>query len=162
MKLYEIEQRIESVLELMSAVEVDSEAFEQLENEFDKLNMERDQKLSNCHGLLINWTVEIEAIRNEEKRLAAKRKARESQLERLKRYVMHYGVMPGDKWSKDGKSFSYRVSQSVHIVADIEDLPEEYQRVTMSADKAGLTTALKHGEAIEGVELVQKQNLQVK
>ena len=42
-----------------------------------------------------------------------------------------------------------------------EDLPEDYQRITVSADKRGLTKALKQGVSIEGVHLKQGEHLRI-
>ena len=42
-----------------------------------------------------------------------------------------------------------------------EDLPEDYQKVTVSADKRKLTRAVKQGVAIEGVTLRQGEHLRI-
>ena len=50
---------------------------------------------------------------------------------------------------------------TVDVACPATDLPEDYQKVVVSADKRKLTKAVKQGVAIEGVTLRQGQHLRI-
>ena len=56
---------------------------------------------------------------------------------------------------------SVRTSKTVEVSADVNTLPEQYKRVktTVEADKKALKDAIKAGEHIDGVELIENYSL---
>jgi hypothetical protein len=73
-------------------------------------------------------------------------------------------IQPGTKIKDDRVTLSMRESSAVEIEKDTSptDLPLEYQRVQVVADKNLLKAALKKGEQISGVSIVTRYNLQIK
>ena len=73
-------------------------------------------------------------------------------------------LKPGEKLQDNRVAFSWRKSEAVVIVPELKPdaLPEKFQRRTVEADRALLKEAIKGGEAIEGVTLEARLNLQVK
>jgi seryl-tRNA synthetase len=86
MKLYEIDQAIQAILD---GAEVDAETGELLLNteELEALQMERDAKLEGVALAIKNLSAEAAAICEEEKKLAERRKAVENKAERLKSWL---------------------------------------------------------------------------
>lgn len=104
MKLYEIDQKIQAILD---GAEVDAETGELLldTEELEALQMEREAKLEGVALAIKNLSAEAAAIREEEKKLAERRKVTENKVERLKGWLA---------WALDGGKLSTpRVSVSV-------------------------------------------------
>lgn len=114
--------------------------------------------------MIKNLTAEADAIREEEKTLAARRQAKEKIVERLKNAVAASMTLQDEAKFETAKvAFSFRKSEVVEIT-DIDKLPAKYVTVktTTAPDKTAIKAALKSGETIEGASLISKQNLQVK
>jgi hypothetical protein len=99
------------------------------------------------------------SISEEEKRLAARRKALENHIERLKRYAV-MALRHMDRPKVQGDTFTLAIQKnpaSIKVNVGAEELPEEYVRVIpakIEADRTALLTALKAGKQIAGVDLV--------
>jgi len=89
---------------------------------------------------------------------------RQNACERLKSNISHaMQIFEVDKIESPLIKLSFRKSQSVNV-ADVNSLPSEYKtiKVTESADKMKIKQALLNGEKIEGCEIVNNNNLQIK
>ena len=152
--LYEINEAIKNTIDLDTGEIVDFEAFE-------KLQMERNEKLENIALWVKNLLSEAEALKAEEKAFAERRKAAENKAESLKRYLD--SALNGQKFSTTKVAISYRKSTSVEV--DESKLPAKWLRVipeTHVVDKVEITKALKAGEKIDGAVLVDRNNIQIK
>lgn len=167
--LYEIDSTLLELIEHgftvdcvdMETGEIDEEKIKQY---LINLPIEREKKLEAYGCLIKNMNAEAEAIREEEKALYARRKAKEKTVERLKSAVVASMMVQGERRFETSKIlFSLRKSESVDV-PDATKLPEQYQNIktTIDADKTALKAALKAGEIIEGAALVVKENLQIK
>ena len=152
--LYEINEAIMNTIDLETGEIIDFEAFE-------KLQMERTEKLENIALWYKNLQSEAEALKAEEKAFADRRKSAESKAESLKRYLD--SALNGQKFNTTKVAISYRKSTSVDV-QDIEKLPEAYRKTvtTVSADKTAISAALKAGELVDGATLVEKNNISIK
>jgi chromosome segregation ATPase len=67
------------------------------------------------------------------------------------------------KWELPAHKITSRRVQAVEVIAEVADLPEQYQRVrtTYAADKTALAAALKAGEQIEGAALVERRSWKI-
>ena len=97
------------------------------------------------------------------KNTVKKAAARENLSKRLKKVLVgdlsHHGeesVLAGDF------KLTRKITDSVKLHIDAEDLPAEYQRVKIEADKPELKRALKRGEEIDGAELEETEHIQIK
>ena len=109
-------------------------------------------------GLELN----IESHKQEEARIAAKRKSMESKLEWAKKYITPYVVKHG-KQTMGTFTWSMRKSKQVVIDEWFDDNPEySTTKTTTAPDKKKIAEALKAGKEIAGAKLVTNQNLQFK
>lgn len=165
MRLYEIEQQIENVLnQYAEAVDDNGELIyevDDLDGKLAKLQIDRTEKLINCALYIKNKRAEAEAIKEEEKRLAARRKSLEKSIARTESLIELYAK--GEKITDARAAISWRKSVSVEISVPVEKLPQEFQRVKteISADKTALKEYLKEN-TLDGVVLLENQNLQIK
>ena len=159
MKLYEIQEQIEFLLNLIDEDgTIEESSFAQLE----ELAIAEEDKLENIGLLLKNWAAEAKAIREEEKNLATRRRAIENQTERLKEYAGNYLLKSNRSEFKTAKvRLSFRKSTAVQIDED-ELIPDEFWQVKKEVSRSLISKALKEGQTVAGCRLEERQNLQVR
>lgn len=158
MTLFEIDKAIEAFFE----ENVDLETGELLNIEqLDELNLAREQKIENIGLYIKNLEAEKEAVKHEKDNFADREKRLGKKIESLKGYLGY--ALQGQKFSTPKVAVSFRKSESV-LVKDEYLVPDKYCEFTMvrKPNKTNLKKALKDGEEIMGVELVEKQNISVK
>jgi hypothetical protein len=158
MRLYEIEQALE--------VLVDPETGELFDFEqFEALQMERDSKIENMALWVKDLQAEANAIREEEKALAARRKARENQAERLKGYLGHF--LRGSKFTSPKVAISYRKTLAVEVEEGFLAWAREhgdhfltYKEPEIS--KTAIKEYLQAGNELALARLAEREALQIK
>ena len=157
MNIYEIEQAILNLVDPETGEITDFEAL-------DNLTIARDEKIENVALWTKNLNAEAKAIREEEKSLAKRREAAENKAESLEKYLEQ--TLSGEKFSTAKVAISYRKSTAVSI-ADEETFAKTacptylvYQPAKI--DRKAISEALKNGAIIDGAELVERNNIQIK
>jgi hypothetical protein len=152
--LYEIDKEILNCIDLETGEIVDTE-------KFDGLQIEREQKLENIALWYKNLQSEAMAYKIEKDVFAEKQKRSEQKADSLKKYLD--SALHGSKFATVKVDISYRKSASVNVL-DIDKLPEEFKKsvTTVSADKTEIGKAIKLGKTIDGAELVENNNIQIK
>jgi hypothetical protein len=126
---------------------VDTETGEVIsQEEFDQLNIDREEKIESVVLWIKNLKAEAKAIKDEEENLAKRRKSLESKADSLTRFISR--ILMGSKFKTARASVSYRKSKSVNIIGDV---PEEFLRVKTEPDK----TAIKEYLATESCDWAQ-------
>lgn len=164
LKLYEIDRAIYAVIN--QGFVFDEETGEIL---FDAENLEaleaaRESKLEGCALVIKALDAEVAAFKAEEKALAERRQAKERKAERMREYLANSLLAAGEKKFETTRcALSFRKSESVEVF-NAEALPADLCTVkqTIAPDKAAIKKLLKAGEAVEGAQLIVKQNIQVK
>lgn len=163
--LYEIDRNLYELLE--NDMVVDEETGEIIfeESDIDNLLLSRDQKLENTACYIKNLMSDIDQIKTEEKALKERRQTKEKKVERLKSYLANSMLLFGDKKFETPRvALSFRKSKQVEIAEDA-NIPQEYMtiKVEKNPNKTKLKDAiLKQGLLIDGVQVVEKENLQLK
>ena len=158
MTLYEIDHELEMCFDPDTGELVFPDRFEELQ-------MERDQKAENIGCWIKDLNAEAVAIREEEKKLAERRKSLENKSDSLKRYLVT--MMVGRKLSTPRCDISWRKSQEV-VVNDVEALRKDprsdnyFRYYDPVPDKVQIKEALKAGFTVDGCELVTNENIQIK
>ena len=166
MKLHEIETEIKS---LGARLEDWAEAHEgditdfPLVSDMEALEIERNRKLLSMACLVKDLEAESEALLKESASLRQRSKVKHNAAARIKGALSAY-MEPGEKISDNRAALSWRTSDSVEVDIPAESLPEQYRRteILVEPDKVALKAALKSGEAVEGVRIITRQNLQIK
>lgn len=128
----------------------------------DAIEMERNAKLLACAALYKNWDAEAEAIRSEEKRLAARRHTLENKAESIKEW-MRQNMQAGEKLSDSRCALGWRRSTSVEIM-NVNAVPDEYCEIERTPKKKAIGILLKSckkDDEITWAKLVSKINLQI-
>lgn len=155
MKLYEITQAYENLASLEDKEEV-GKYLDLIEDEFN-------QKAENTVKVIKNIGADIKALRDEEKRLAQKRKSLQSNQDWLKFYLQNNMERLGDKKIKAG-IFNINIQKnppSVNI-KDEELIADDYFITERKIDKKKLKEDLKDGKEIDGAELTQGESLRIR
>ena len=165
MKLYEIRDEIEMLI--LSHVDSETgELDEEVIDQLTQLEVALEEKAVNVGLFVKGLRSEAEAIKNEEKNLAARRGVLERQADHLEGYLATH--LPKGDPLKDPRvviSWSKSVAVGVYDGIEIEkDVPAKYRRkkVTIELDKRIALADLKAGKKIKGLFLDQREKLKVK
>ena len=157
MTLFEIDKAL-----MEFEFEVDEETGEILNaSDLDELNLAREQKIEGISLWIKNLEAEKDAVKREKDNFADRQKRLEKKIESLKGYLTY--ALDGQKFSTPKVAVSFRRSESVNIT-DEHLVPDNFCDFTMvrKPNKTALKDALKKGEEIMGVELVEKRNISIK
>ena len=159
MTLYEIDAAIRDLIE--NAVDPETgEIAEDLSLQLEELHMAREQKLENIACYIKDLKAEAEAIRAEERNLAARRRTAENKAARLTDYLSW--ALAGEKFKSARCAVSFRKSMAVQVNT-LMDIPEEYLRFKdPEPDKAKIKDALKEGLDVPGATLVENVSVIIK
>lgn len=162
MTLYEIDNAIREVLESAADPETGELVDEELLEQYDKLIMDRDQKVENIGLYIKNLEADAAAIKAEAKNLTARAKAAENKAEHLRNYMQF--CLNGQKFQSPRLSVSFRRSQKVEVDQNrLFEIPEDYLRYKdPEVDKKRVSEALKAGEDIPGCTLVDSVSMIIK
>lgn len=157
MKLYEIAEKHNNALLAMADIDgldesVINDTLEALEGEFN------DKALS-VASFFQNIEAEIKAMRDAEKRIAERRKIKESSVKRLKDYLLREMQRTGiSKIECPQFQISLRNNPDSVEIVDENLIPNEFKRVVYEIDKM----AIKKAGYCPGAEIVKKQTLVIK
>lgn len=151
--LYEIDEEILNCVDMETGEIIDVEKLGQLQ-------LARDDKVEGIALWIKNLLSDADAIKSEEEKLAQRRKANENKAKNLKEYLSKF--LNGQKFKTPKVSISYRKSESVEVT-DLSKLDDDYLKFAEpTVDKTKVKKALKAGTVLQGVSLVENQNIQIR
>ena len=168
MRLYEIRQEIADLLERGFDVDMDTGEVLDIAPKLDALQMDERDKLENIALYVKGLNAEAAAIREEEKTLAERRRAKESKAQRLHEYISDYMDAQGyDALETARAKLSFRTSKAVEIDEEVfrpwaEKCGDYLRYKPAEVDKKLVADALKAGADIPGARLAERRNLQVR
>ena len=159
MKLYELNQQYNQLLEM--ADDLDPEV---LKDTLESIKESIEDKAENTAKLIRSWEAEIKAIKDEEKRMAERRKALESNAKRTKEYLFEQLEIAGIQKVKRPLITVYTANNPHSIeILDSTLIPSNFIiQKDPEIDKKGLIEAIKRGEEIPGAKLYQGRGLRIK
>lgn len=157
MNLYEIKQELEKAIEEC----VDMETGEIINpTRLDELNMVLTDKRENVALYIKNLSAEAKAIDEEAKNLTNRKRVLNNKVEGLKKYLADN--LEGHKFETAKVVVSFRKSEQLEINST-EHIPAEYLiSQEPKIDKVALKKSIKQGAVINGVQIITKQNIQIK
>lgn len=157
--LYQLNNDYSRVLEM--ADELDQQT---LLDTLDAIQESIEDKAESTAKLIRSWEAEATAIKDEEKRLADRRKATENRIQSLKMYLQIQMEMAGIETVKRPLiSVSIRNNPPKVNILDESVIPSNYMITPKpTVSKKDIATALKNGEFVPGAELVREKGLQIK
>jgi len=155
---------IDDALALDPADPQSGEWLDEAQRLVDGLAVSIPDKLDSYRAVAVRMEAEARTLREEEQRLASRRKACENGVERLR--SMAAGMLDG--WRELGNdpkiktaegTYWLQESQSIKGPERVEDWPAEWQRVTVSADRAAASKAAKAGTLPEGFDVAVSESV---
>lgn len=164
MKLYEIKDLYYKFYDMLENGEIEEDA---IADTLESLDGEFDDKADNIACLIKALKAESDAIKQEEKALKERRESKERKAESLKDYLSGTMLKLGkSKVETPRNVLSFRKSTSLEITNEgwfMEKYPDLVKtEIKKSIPKKEVTDLIKTGKEFVGVQLVEKQNLQIK
>ncbi|NEZ46126.1 siphovirus Gp157 family protein [Clostridium niameyense] len=159
-KLYELTQNYNNLLDLVDNPEV---PVEMLKESLDNIGEEINIKLENVAKVIKSIEVDAKGLKEEEKRLADRRKSLENRITNLKEYAENTMKSTGIEKIK-GKVFTLGIQKnapSVQITEE-ESIPKEYFILEKKFIKKDILAALKEGKEIPGATMKQTESLRIR
>ena len=161
MTIYEIDQRLLSLVDPETGELLDEEAFASLQ-------MEREAKIENLILWHKNAQAEAAAVKAEADALSKRASALKARSERLKSYAAF--LLQGETFRTPRCAISYHSSASVEVkdekaLAEWAASASHMECIVLrppAVDKMAVKQLLRSGVRVPGVELVQKRNLVVR
>lgn len=152
--LYEM---VNDLVELVEVEEIDEATKIEI---IEAVKVTMETKAESIIAVVRNYETRINAIKEEEKRLAEYRRSEEKKLEKLKEYTVYCMEQLGNKKLDTNLGrISLRKKPSSLVVVDENKIPDIYKTVeqVIKVDKAQIKKDLKESK-IDGVELVEGGN----
>lgn len=167
MRLYEIAQDYKAFLEAVENGDIPEEA---IADSLESIEAILEDKADNIACVIKNLTAEAEAIKAEEKALAARRNQKEREIKSLKDYLANALLNSGyTKIETARNRISFRKSKKVEIddeaafiewaMSNRDDLLK-YELPTIS--RTAIKEAIEGGDEIAGARIEISQNIQIK
>jgi len=160
--LYELSTAFQDLLNTLTDPEIqfDDEARENLVNALNGIKMDIHAKAENMTKIIRDLEGQADMVDVEIKRLQARKQALSNKAEFLR------DIIKGTIDKINSSLFSIALSKpkagAVIINIPVEELPQEYQKVTIIADKTALKNDLKDGVVIDGVEIEMNRTLSIR
>ena len=161
MKLYELTDNYKNLTELMDNPDVPMEI---LEKSLDEVGEAIEEKAENIAKLIKTNEVYINGFKEEERRIAGRRKAIEIKNKGLKTYLENC-MREVDRLKFKTKLFSFNIQNNAPSVKYVDEtkIPKDYYvEQDPVLNKKALMEDLKSGKEIEGVELQQTSSLRIR
>jgi len=164
MNLYELNQDIRDIEKALEewAMEHEGDITEfPLLSQLDGLAGEKEEKILRIALWYKNLISDEKALKVEIDNLSARKKVAKNKAENLKNYLQQI-VGQGDKIKDSKVAIGWRKSAIINLLMEPEKLPVEYQKITITADKAELKKLCKEAGKNDFAELVNKNNITIK
>lgn len=137
---------------------------EGLQDTLESIELAIEDKLENIGKVIRNLEAEAKAFKEEEQRLADRRRSIENNIKHLKQYAENSMIVTGDKKIKAGL-FTFSIQKNPPSVRIFNEtiVPKNYfVTPEPKLDKKKVQEAIKNGESVAGVELKQTESLRIR
>ena len=160
MKLYEIPNELETMIDPETGEITDEERFMELVNRFNN----GKEWLALMYK---NYSADAEALKKEKDAFAVREKVAKNKAERVKKYLDF--LCDGEKFSTDKVQVTYRKSTAVEVDDEFvslaigdENLEHFLKFKEPEVDKTALKDAIKTGITFEHARMVEHNNIQIR
>jgi hypothetical protein len=154
-------QQTKELYEILQNEEIEQEEKEQILSDMLE-SFGADEKVEAYCQVIGQYKAELEAYEKEIKRLEAKKKTAKNAVERMKEALKNFLEATGETKVETGTfTVSLRESKSVDVF-DLEQIPQEFLRIKVEADKKAIGDLLKKGETVSGAQIVVNKGVNIK
>lgn len=158
MTLYEMTDSVRQLFSLLESGEIDEQTYS---DTVEAIGTE--EKLEGYCQIIKQLKAEADMFKDEENRLANRRKALENNADKMRTAVLEYMAATGESKARAG-TFSISISQSQSVeITDEDAIPPMYRTPQPDkVDKTAIKKALTNGETIAGAQLVSGSRLTIR
>ncbi|KDN58477.1 siphovirus Gp157 family protein [Exiguobacterium sp. AB2] len=163
MKLYELTSKRQELLDLIAAMDSeDLELSDAVGDTLEALDEAIQDKAEAVASFIFSLQADSAALKQEEQRLAERRRLNDAKVERMKTYLADM-LEDADIDRINGLKYTigFRKSEKV-AVTNLDALPECFLRIKREPNLTALKEALKAGQAFDGVSLTTNKNLSIR
>lgn len=163
MKLYELTSKRQELLDLIAAMDSeDLELSDAVGDTLEALDEAIQDKAEAVASFIFSPQADSAALKQEEQRLAERRRLNDAKVERMKTYLADM-LQEADIDKVQGLKYTigFRKSDKV-TVTNLDALPERFLRVKREPNLTALKEALKAGQAFDGAVLTTNKNLSIR
>ncbi|WP_199425800.1 siphovirus Gp157 family protein [Thermaerobacillus caldiproteolyticus] len=159
MKLYELAQNYAQLMEMAEEMESDA-----LVDTLESLQEAIEDKVENIAKLIKNLEADVKVIKEEEQRLADRRRSIESKIVRLKEYLQQQLEVAGlQKVKRPTITVAIQNNPPSVEIADEKLIPSEFMiPQDPKIDKKAILERLKNGEWVPGCSLKQTRGVRIR
>jgi len=159
MKLYELAQNYAQLMEMAEEMESDA-----LVDTLEALQDAIEDKAENIAKLIKNLEADAKAIKEEEQRLADRRRSIENKVNRLKEYLQQQLEIAGlQRVKRPTITVAIQNNPPSVEITDEKLIPSEYMiPQTPKIDKKAILERLKNGETVPGCTLKQTKGVRIR
>lgn len=163
-EIYEIDQNIMQVEEMLAAGEIDELT---AAGTLESLTMDRIEQYENICKLIRNDEAVANMLDEEAKRISGKSAAAKARIKWYKGYMQQSMASHGERKLEAG-TFTVSVQKNggkapIVVEAAVEDIPQEYRKVSYVADNDKIRAALDAGEKLPFAHLGERgESLRIK
>ena len=164
--LYEISQALHNVKDILDNAEnLDEETIQNLTEALGSVEMNFHEKAENIVKMVKSYEAEAEVIDVEIKRLMTRKKTAQNKAETLRAGLKGSMEVHG---IDNINSVLFKIALSkpraggLNITIPVEELPQEYQVVTITPNKKLMMEDIKNGVVIDGVEVETVRSLTIR
>ena len=163
MKLYELTQNYKNLLDLL---EDDNIPISLIENSLKEIEEDFTSKCENISKLIKELTVNVDALKVEEKRLKERRLSLENNIINLKSYLQS-SMISLDKKKIKGNMFTISIRKNAPsvVINDLDNIPSEFVKeiIEFEVDKKAILKEFKeNNNVVSGVKINQSQSLMIR
>jgi hypothetical protein len=161
MKLYELTQQYNTLLEMLDMEGMEQQA---ILDTLECIDSDIEAKADNIAKLIKTIEHQEEALRQEEVRLATRRKAYENHRIGLKNYLEAQMIMMGKDKIKSALFTIYIGNNppSLKLTREEDEYPDKYQKIETKLDRKAMIDDIKSGKVIDGASLEQGKSLKIR
>lgn len=164
MRLYELAEELQALDILWDeyAAENDGDVTDfPLQDELKLLEEKREEMLLNLGAWRKDILKDVAGHKEEAKSQTKKAKVGENKAERITEFIA-YNMTVGEKLKDSKCDIGWRKSSRLIIDVPVEDLPKEYKRTKIEADKTALKAHIKTANDCTYAHMEEHLNLQIK
>lgn len=158
--LYELTESYLDLLDLIVSGEVEED---DVLDAFIAIDDEIEVKADSYAIVAKRLEADIKMIKEEENRLATKRRKIENDMKNLKSNL-EFSMKALDKTKFKTNKFSFNIQKNAPSVQILDEslIADDYIRTKKEVDKTAIKNALKEGVEVEGATLIQTESLRIK
>lgn len=168
MNIWEIDERIREIVELEEdeeLVDLDTGEVITVAQALEQLNMAREAKIEGAALAYKNMDAEARALREEERKLADRRRALENRAEQCKAYLLGVLYPEGgepERFATARVAISPRLNNPSAVIDDEAKIPREYLRVKTEVARAEILNAIKSGIEVPGAHIERSRRVDIR